>query len=55
MPLIQQWIRLGTTIISNCWRTYNKIQAAGFTHQIVNHHNNFVDPTIGAQIVKECG
>lgn len=48
MPLIQQWIHPGTTIISDSWRAYNGIQAAGFAHQTVNHHYNFVDPATGA-------
>lgn len=48
MPLIHQWIRPGTTIISDSWRAYNGIQTAGFAHQTVNHNYNFVDPATGA-------
>ena len=44
MPLINQYIRPGSTIISDQWRAYRGIQVAGFSHQTVNHSRNFVDP-----------
>jgi transposase-like protein len=48
MPIIQQKIRPGTTIISDCWRAYNDVQNQGYVHQRVNHRYNFVDPATGA-------
>jgi transposase-like protein len=51
MPLITQYIRPGTTIMSDQWRAYNGIAAAagmGYTHETVNHSLNFVDPNTGA-------
>jgi len=44
MPLVEQYIRPGSTIISDQWRAYLGIQAAGFPHETVIHSRNFVDP-----------
>ena len=48
MPIITQYIRPGTTVISDEWRSYNDIGISGYTHQTVNHSLNFVDPSTGA-------
>ena len=48
MPIITQYIRPGTTVISDEWRSYNDIGISGYTHQTVNHSLNFMDPTTGA-------
>ena len=48
MPIITQYIRPGTTIISDEWRAYNDIGISGYTHQTVNHSVNFVNPSSGA-------
>ena len=34
----------GTTIISDCWKSYNCLNNEGFQHLTVNHTYNFVDP-----------
>jgi len=42
-PIIQDRIRFGSTIISDCWAAYRGIQEKlGFTHLTVNHKHNFV-------------
>ncbi len=48
MPLIQQYIQPGTTVMSDEWRAYSQIPTVGMQHQTVNHSLNFVDPTSGA-------
>ena len=48
LPIIQDSIRPGTTIMSDCWASYNNISQAGYQHLSVNHSLNFVDPTTGA-------
>jgi len=51
MPIITQYIRPGTTIMSDQWRAYNGITAAAsmdYTHLTVNHSLHFIDPKTGA-------
>ena len=48
LPIIQQYIRPGTTVISDECRVYLDIPTLGFTHQTVNHSKNFIDPSTGA-------
>lgn len=50
LPIIQQYIRPGTTIISDEWKAYHDIGTipGGYTHKTVNHSQNFVDPVTGA-------
>jgi len=48
LGIIQNWIRPGTTIMSDCWRAYDCLSNEGFVHQRVNHSQNFVDPVSGA-------
>jgi transposase-like protein len=48
LPIIQQKIRPGTTVISDCWRAYNAIGDFGLNHRRVNHRYNFLDPLSGA-------
>ena len=44
LPIIKDRIAEGTTIISNCWSSYNCLSDQGFEHLTVNHTYNFVDP-----------
>ncbi|RWS07970.1 hypothetical protein B4U79_14503 [Dinothrombium tinctorium] len=46
LPLIEKNIEQGTHIISDMWRVYGLIptQLQGYTHDAVNHSQNFVDP-----------
>ena len=48
LPIIQQFVMPGTTVIWDEWRSYSRIPTLGMSHQTVNHSINFVDPTTGA-------
>ncbi len=48
LPIIQMYVRPGTTVISDEWRAYSRIPSLGMAHQSVNHSINFVDPVTGA-------
>ena len=48
IPIIKSRIREGTTIISDGWSSYRTLKNEGFTHLILNHSQNFVDPNTGA-------
>lgn len=51
-PIIQRFIRPGSTIISDKWAAYNIIHRQPhprpYRHLTVNHKKNFVDPETGA-------
>lgn len=44
IPLIQKFIRPGSTVYSDSWRAYNSLGEEGYRHWCVNHSVNFVDP-----------
>ena len=46
--LIQQFVKPGTTIISDKFSPYFNLNHVGYTHVMVNHSKNFVDPYTGA-------
>ncbi|XP_071635498.1 uncharacterized protein [Temnothorax longispinosus] len=48
LEIIKEWILPGTTIMSDCWKSYNCLNNEGFQHLTVNHSMNFVDPDTGA-------
>lgn len=48
LPIIQEFILPGTTIVSDCWPSYNVLQEHGYQHLTVNHKHYFVDPDTGA-------
>ena len=44
LDIIKEWIRPGTTVVSDCWKAYDCLSNEGFVHENVNHSKNFVDP-----------
>ena len=48
LPIIQTYIRPGTSVFSDEWRAYSQITSLGLSHSTVNHSINFVDPISGA-------
>lgn len=50
LPVIQQHVAPGTTIVTDCWTAYRGIDSLpeGYQHQTVNHSRNFVDRNTGA-------
>ncbi|KAJ8930661.1 hypothetical protein NQ314_016516 [Rhamnusium bicolor] len=56
LEIIQKWILPGTTIMSDCWKSYDCLADEGFQHEAVNHSKNFVDPDTGAhtQNIERC-
>ena len=48
LPIIQNYIRPGTTVVSDLWGAYNTVANLGYQHLTVNHSINFVDPVTHA-------
>ena len=44
LPIVEQFILPGSTIVSDCWRAYNALPTLGYNHLTVNHTYHFVDP-----------
>lgn len=44
LPIIQQRCDIGTTIISDQWAAYEKLEDLGFPHYTVDHSRFFVNP-----------
>ena len=56
LPILRQYIRPGTTIITDVWSAYRRLSEGGeLQHRVVNHSLNFVspeDPTVYTQTVE---
>lgn len=52
LNLIKQNILPGTTIISDCWKSYECLSENDFKHLQVNHTKTFKDPATGAHTNK---
>lgn len=44
LEVIKRRIRPGSIIMSDCWKSYDCLEANGFRHHQVNHSENFVNP-----------
>ncbi|RUS71460.1 hypothetical protein EGW08_020775 [Elysia chlorotica] len=44
LPLITKYIVKGSVIYSDAFRSYHTLKDLGYTHSVVNHSKNFVDP-----------
>ena len=43
IPIIQQYILLGTTTISDDWKPFRGLPCLGYEHKIVNHSEEFMN------------
>ena len=48
IPIIKGNVLPGTTIISDCWKSYSRLSEEGYTHQTVNHSKECVNKETGA-------
>jgi hypothetical protein len=46
--IIKDWILPGTTIIFDCWDSYDSLDEDGYQHLKVNHSITFKDSETGA-------
>ncbi|XP_068205419.1 male abnormal protein mab-31-like [Palaemon carinicauda] len=44
IPLIRQYIKAGSVIMSDGWAAYKTLSNKGYIHKVINHSENFVDP-----------
>ena len=48
IPIIKEHVLPGTTIISDCWKAYARLEEEGYVHQTVNHSKEFMNKETGA-------
>ena len=48
IPLIEKYVEKGSTVITDCWASYQCLNDLGYKHETVDHSENFVDPSTGA-------
>lgn len=44
LPIISQFVRPGSIIVSDMWAGYTRLGELGYTHRVINHSENFVSP-----------
>ena len=44
IPLIQKWVRPGTILVTDSFKSYRGLSKFGYHHYVVNHKRNFVAP-----------
>ena len=44
IPLIKQYIRAGSVVMSDGWAAYRTLKDEGYSHKVINHSEEFVDP-----------
>lgn len=47
LSVIKEWIKPGTSVYSDCWKSYDCLTDEGYEHLKVNHSLTFVDPDTG--------
>ena len=47
IPLIKNWIKPRTKVISDCWKAYSSLKEEGYIHGTVNHSIEFVNLETG--------
>lgn len=50
IPIIKKRVEPGTTILSDCWKAYSRLQEEGYEHQIVNQSKEFISQGRGAHM-----
>lgn len=48
LSLIEKHVEKGSTIHTDCFKSYDRLEEAGYKHLTVNHSQNFVDPETSA-------
>ncbi|GFU37453.1 DDE_Tnp_IS1595 domain-containing protein [Trichonephila clavipes] len=48
LDLIKSWIKPETTVISDCWKSYERLSERGYDHLIVTHLLEFLDSKTAA-------
>ncbi|GFT13163.1 putative transposase-like protein [Trichonephila clavipes] len=48
LGLIELWIEPGTAVVSDCWKSYERLSERGYHHLTVNHSLEFIDSETGA-------
>lgn len=44
IPIMHKHILPGSVIITDGWAAYRTLKNRGYTHHVINHSENFVDP-----------
>ncbi len=48
IPIIEKFVKKGSIIHTDCWKSYNSLKEKGFDHLEVNHSKEFKNPETGA-------